>query len=235
MKQSRRRFSPAWPWVVLAALLLQWPLVLNPGYFSHDELQWAAFANGNLLAPWRDISAFQYRPLTFSIWMLLSRQLFDLPMAFHALLVTWGSMNAGLLFSVARRFGLAAWPATGGALIFAAGPFAALVHGWIGCIADLLWLSCALCTVWVVQQSSRPVVAALAAAAFTSVALLAKEAAFAIPPLLAVAWLFDGRQRSWLAATLGAGTAAAGWLAFRLDVLLHAPREGSQYALGHIV
>src|SRR5690606_41643937 len=30
--------------VFLAALLLQWPLVSNPGYYSHDELQWAAAA-----------------------------------------------------------------------------------------------------------------------------------------------------------------------------------------------
>lgn len=231
MKQSRPRFSPTWPWVVLAALLLQWPLVLNPGYFSHDELQWAAFANGDLLAPWRDVSAFQYRPLTFSLWMLLSRQLFDVPMAFHALLVTWGSMNAGLLFSVTRRFGLAAWPAAGGALIFAAGPFAALVHGWVGCIADLLWLSCALCAVWVAQQPSRPVVAALAAAALTSAALLAKEAALAIPPLLLVASFFDARRARWLTAAAGAGAVAAIWLTLRLDLLLEAPREGGQYVL----
>ena len=28
--------------VLAAVLLAQLPLVLNPGYFSHDELQWAA-------------------------------------------------------------------------------------------------------------------------------------------------------------------------------------------------
>lgn len=222
---------PTLPWVVLAALLLQWPLVFNPGYFSHDELQWAAFANGDLLAPWRDVAAFQYRPLTFSLWMLLSRLLFDTPIAFHAVLVAWGSLNAGLLFAVGRRFGMAPWPAAAGALAFATSPFAALVHGWVGCIADLLWLGGALGAVWLVQQTSRPLLAGMAAFTCTAIALLAKEAAFAIPPLLALVWLFDGRQRRWLAATLGAGMAAAGWLALRLDVLLHAPREGSQYIL----
>lgn len=229
-----RTFAPRVPtvaWVVLAALLLQWPLAFNPGYFSHDELQWAAFADGDLLAPWRDVAAFQYRPLTFSLWMLLSRLLFDTPVAFHAVLVAWGSLHAGLLFAIGRRFGMPPWPAAAGALAFAAGPFAALVHGWAGCIADLLWLGGALGAVWLVQQTSRPLLAGLAAFACTAIALLAKEAAFAIPPLLAVAWLFDGRQRRWLAATLGAGMAAAGWLALRLDVLLHAPREGSQYVL----
>lgn len=231
MTHRPNRPIPAALLVALAALLLQWPLVVNPGYFSHDELQWATFADGDLFGPWRDVSAFQYRPLTFSLWMLLSRWLFDTPIAFHAVLAAWGSLNAGLLFSVGRRFGMAAWPAAIGALVFAAGPFAALVHGWAGCIADLLWLSCALCIASLVQRTARPTVAALVAAAFTGAALLAKEAAFAIPPLLAVAWLFDGRQRRWLAAMLGAGAMAALWLALRLDVLLHAPREGAQYVL----
>ena len=232
MTQAGPHRAPTLPWVVLAALLLQWPLALNPGYFSHDELQWAAFADGDLLAPWRDVTAFQYRPLTFSLWMLLSRLLFDTPAAFHAVLVAWGSLNAGLLFAVGRRFGMGPWPAAAGALAFVTGPFAALVHGWAGCIADLLWLGGTLGAVWLVQQTSRPLLAGLAAFACTSIALLAKEAALAILPLLAVAWLFDGRQRRWLAATLGAGLAAAGWLALRLDVLLHAPREGGQYVLG---
>ena len=113
-----RTFAPRVPtvaWVVLAALLLQWPLAFNPGYFSHDELQWAAFADGDLLAPWRDVAAFQYRPLTFSLWMLLSRLLFDTPVAFHAVLVAWGSLHAGLLFAIGRRFGMPPWPAAAGA------------------------------------------------------------------------------------------------------------------------
>ena len=59
--------------VLLAALILQLPLILNPGYFSHDELQWAALANASTPSPWLETSAFQYRPLTFSLWMALSR------------------------------------------------------------------------------------------------------------------------------------------------------------------
>ena len=42
----------ATPWgVLLAAFLLQLPLSLNPGYFSHDELQWAHFAQAGVQVP----------------------------------------------------------------------------------------------------------------------------------------------------------------------------------------
>ena len=38
-----RALAPALA-VLALVLLAQLPLVLNPGYFSHDELQWAARA-----------------------------------------------------------------------------------------------------------------------------------------------------------------------------------------------
>ena len=88
---------PAAGWVFAAALLLQLPLALNPGYFSHDELQWAAFAEAGTRVSWLDIAIFQYRPLTFNLWMALSRVLFDAPMLFHSVLVAWGSLHAALL------------------------------------------------------------------------------------------------------------------------------------------
>lgn len=218
--------------VFLAALLLQWPLVSNPGYYSHDELQWAAAALDGTRVAWRDLSVFQYRPLTFNLWMALSRALFETPMLFHAVLVGWGSLNAALLCAIGRGFGMRPWPAVLGALAFVLTPYAAYTHGWVGCIGDLAWLSCALLLAALVQRIDGPWKAALPAAALTAIALLAKEAAFAIPPLLAMAWLFDGRKRKWLAALLASGTIAALYLALRADVLLHAPREGAQYALG---
>ena len=59
--------------VFALALLLQLPLALNPGYYSHDELQWAAFAQAGMPAGWTDPATFQYRPLTFATWMALAR------------------------------------------------------------------------------------------------------------------------------------------------------------------
>ena len=220
-----------WAWLSVALLLLQLPLALNPGYFSHDELQWASFARAGVATPWWDVGAFQYRPLTFHLWMTLSRALFDTPMLLHAVLVGWGTANALLLTALARGFGLGRGPAMLGALCFALSPFATYAHGWVGCIADLIWLSCALLIALAVQRLRHPGAGALVSAVLTAVALLGKEAAFAIPPLLAVAWWFDGRRHRWLWAMLAAGAVCALYLALRMDTLLHAPREGAQYAL----
>ena len=143
--------------VWLAAFLLQLPLVLNPGYYSHDELQWAAFAADGVQVPWLDLATFQYRPLTFNLWMALSRALFDTPMLFHALLVAWGSANAALLAWAGRGFGMRPWPAALGALAFALSPYAVYVHGWVGCIADLLWVGCGLLLVLVAQRTRQGV------------------------------------------------------------------------------
>ena len=218
-------------WVFLAALALQLPLILNPGYYSHDELQWAHFAEAGVHASWLDVATFQYRPLTFNLWMVLSRALFDTPMLFHAVLVAWGSLNAGMLCVAGRGFGMRPWPAAAGALAFALSPYAAYTHGWVGCIADLIWVSCALLAVLCVQRGDKAWIAAVCAALFTATGLLAKEAALAIPALLAVAWWFDGRKPRWLAAMLAAGAVDALYLGLRLDTLLHAPREGAQYSI----
>ena len=217
--------------MLVAALLLQWPLIFNPGYFSHDELQWAALASSGTPLPWRDVATFQYRPLTFSLWMMLSRALFGTPMLFHAVLVAWGSLNAVMLYGVGRGFGLSRGVAAAGALGFVLTPYAAYTHGWVGCIADLIWLSCALLIALLVQRTRAPWLAACGSAVLMASALLAKEAAFAIPPLLLLAWWFDARKPAWLAAMLATGVVAALYLGLRWDALLHAPREGSQYTL----
>lgn len=217
--------------VFAVAWLAQWPLVSNPGYFSHDELQWAAFAEEGRSVPWLAVDAFQYRPLTFNLWLALSRSLFDAPQAFHAVLVAWGSANAALLFLLARRCGAAAWPAAVGALLFALGPFAAYVHGWVGTIGDLAWVSCGLLAMLLVHREGSWIVVAAIAVVATLVGLLAKEAALALPALFAVAWLVDGRHRRWAAATCASGAVAAAYLATRIGALLHAPRQGGQYAV----
>ena len=215
--------------------LAQCGLIANPGYLSHDELQWAAFASGDGPLPWVSWSAvgvFQYRPLTFNLWLWLSRQLFVHPFALHAVLVVWGAINAAMTCALARRFGASPRAAVCGALLFALGPYATYVHGWVATIADLAWLSCALLIGLLVRDARRSWQAALNAGALTLVGLLAKEAAIAIPALLALAWWFDGRARNWRAATLSSSLVAALYLLIRTGPLLHAAREGAYYTPG---
>ena len=223
--------------VWLLALLGQALLIANPGYFSHDELQWAAFAGASGPIPWvswTDLATFQYRPLTFNLWLWLSRQLFAHPHAFHLLLAAWGAANAALLFALARRLGLALRPAAAGALVFALGPYAAYVHGWVGTIGDLAWVSAALLVARLAVSGARLLVVAAGAAMLTLAGLLAKEAAVSIPALLAVGWLClprTRRPRALGVATLASGAATLAYLAMRAGALLHAPRDGAQYAL----
>jgi hypothetical protein len=222
--------TPA-PWAVaLAVFVLQAPLVLNPGYYSHDELQWAYYAT-HLGHPvdWFDIATFQYRPLTFNLWMVLSRWLFDTPQAFHAVLVAWGAGNAALLHAIGRRAGIDARASAVAALVFAMSPFAVMVHGWVGTIADLAWLTCGLAIAWTGLRVRSFAVIAVVAAVATLVGLLAKEAALSIPLVATVAWVFT-REKRWGAAALGAWVAAGAYLAVRLPALLHTSDVPSLYA-----
>lgn len=221
--------------VFVLALLAQAPLVFNPGYFSHDELQWAATANAMPGAPipwfsWTAFDTYQYRPLTFNLWLLLSRHLFDTPYAFHAICVAWGSMNAALLCLLGQRVGIPARASAVASLVFALGPYAALVHGWVGTLGDLIWVGAAL-GIGLLGTARLPV-AIMAACAFvlTMAGLAGKEAALAIPGMLAVAWCFD-RRPAWAAATVAAGLAAAAYLALRFEGLMQPAPDGSQYAL----
>ncbi|KGQ18075.1 hypothetical protein LF41_1429 [Lysobacter dokdonensis DS-58] len=231
--------SPRWsavlaqpaPWLVaLAAFLLQAPLVLNPGYWSHDELQWAYHAThmGHGV-DWFDVGTFQYRPLTFNLWMALSRALFDEPQAFHAVLVAWGAGNAALLHAIGRRAGVDARASAVAAVVFALSPYAVMAQGWVGTIADLAWLSCGLAIAWVGLRSRSLALAGVFAAVATLVGLLAKEAALSIPLVASVAWVF-ARDKRWAAVAAGAWAAAIAYLAVRLPVLLDAPGEPTLYA-----
>lgn len=225
--------------LLLVVFLLQAPLWLNPGYFSHDELQWAARAIAPSLSElrfvsWWDVASFQYRPLTFNLWLLLSHLLFETPRLFHVVCVFAGTLNAVLLANVLRRAGVDLGAAFGAALVFGLSPYAVWVHGWVGCLADLIWVGAGLLLVRVLQSLSLDrsgvIIAALAAMLATAVGLLAKEAALAIPALLALATLGLRFPRHWVAATCGSALLALLYIGVRLDVLLH-PATDSGYAL----
>lgn len=236
--EDARRVSWWMLLVVLGVLLAQWLLVFNPGYFSHDELQWAVFAQAHRDCAfcnglWTDVHAFQYRPLTFSVWMWLSQRLFVHPWGFHAVIAAAGITNAMLLAVLLRRTGLSVPGAVLGALVFALGPYAVFTTGWVATIAELIWVGCALGIGLLMQVPSPRPWRYAAVFALTTLALLAKETAVVIPALLACAWWFSGRRRSWGIATLVAALPLLIYLAIRLRTILDTPQPtGSIYAWG---
>lgn len=89
-------FTSARAWLPLLVftltVLAQWPLWSNPGYFSHDELQWAAAAHPPAGTPvawrgWFDVQVFQFRPLTFNLWLWQVRSLGEIQAVFSPALV----------------------------------------------------------------------------------------------------------------------------------------------------
>ena len=172
--------------------------------------------------PWTDTSMLQWRPLTFNGWLLLSNALFESPRAMHSLWVLMGSALAAGLTWLLMRLGLGWRVAAAAGLVFALNPYAAYVHGWVGTLADLLWVGA---VAGAGRGAARPASprrsdagrtrgrcalrAGAWAFALTALALLAKESALVMPSLVGLAWLLAGRGRVLGAATLGSGLAAA--------------------------
>jgi hypothetical protein len=233
MARSTDRWHSWLPLAVFVAVMAgHLPLVLNPGYFSHDEFQWAAYALEGRSVSWTQLDAFQFRPLTFNLWLVLSAALFDKPEAFHAVLVAAGAINATLVFWLARALGAKTWPAVAGSLVFALGPYATFVHGWVGTLADLIWVAAALLIGLLTASRLHAAVVLLGTLVLTTVGLLAKEAAVAIPGLLAIAWLATSRDPRWGIAMLASGVIIVIYLALRLDTLLAGAVDNPSYAVG---
>jgi hypothetical protein len=227
---SSRHWLVAGLVLVVGALVLQAWTLGNPGYYSHDELQWAAQAADPAGARLWDWQALQFRPLTFGLWMGLSRALFAAPMAFHAVFVALGLANAVALLGLLRRLGVRPGVATAMTLGFVLGPFAAFTQAWVATLADLLWVGAGLALAHVVVASApvhRTRVAVLAAL-LTAAALLAKESALVLPALCVLALWLDP-QRPWKWAALGSAVPSVLYLALRAGAILFGDRPAGAY------
>jgi hypothetical protein len=220
--------------LALIGALLLLPLALNPGWYSHDELQWAAFARPldgvRISGGWLELQRFQYRPLTFELWLLIGSWLADLPRVHHTL-----HAGLGLLLALGLRAALVAWRvprATSGcaALLFLLHPYAVFVHAWVATLADLLWVGSGIAIAWLLAPSATgraPVPwRVLAVVPLVALALLAKEAAVVLPALVLVLAMLT-RQRAHLVAALVAAVPVALYLAVRLPVILSTPTDAT--------
>jgi hypothetical protein len=236
--QPRGRVARTLAWLAGLALLLAayLPVAGNAGWFSHDELQWGALADVAHLrelpfVPWGALETFQWRPLTFNLWLLLDWASGDIQRLHQVWLALAGGVSM-LLFLLLRRLGAAPARAGAAVLAFALGPYAMYVHGWVATLADLLWVAAGLAGALGVLRCrpERLGAAAACAALATTVGLFAKEAAIALPALALLAcWLARGEAR-WRGALLGSALPVALYLALRLPTILWGERPGGTYA-----
>jgi hypothetical protein len=221
-------------------LILQLPLILNPGYFSHDDLEWIARADVSTWSAlpwvsWFDLSPLQYRPLTFNLWLVLAHAFGATPLLMHLACVALGTANAWLLSRVLVRAGLRESVAHGAAIAFSLCPYVVYVHGWTGTLADLLTLAFGLLAARCLQSTqdssqARAFVLVGASTALIAAALLSKESAIVLPFLIPLAAYRDLSTRAIRIAISLAMAAAVVYLLVRWPVLADGGHLDSAYA-----
>lgn len=232
--------------LLAVTVLLQLPLILNPGYYNHDELQWASWSVGRAWSEvgWArlgDWDTFQYRPLTFNVWMQLSRWFFETPYLMHAACVAIGTLNALLLWTWMRQLGVAKRTAFIASLVWVLNPYAMHTHGWVGTLADTLWVLFALIAITSVQRiadstlraHNKQIYALLLSLLLTTLALLSKEAALVLPAAFLVAAYRPQYRATQIAALVGSSIAVALYLALRLQPILAGAESSSAYSLAN--
>lgn len=211
-----------------------------PGYFSADELQWLARARSAAsvaalpFVPFTDPSPFQYRPLTFNLWLLLAHLGGERPWIPHTVFAFATLAIALLLRQLLLAFGVQSSRAWRGAMLFLLLPTTVFSAGWVGTLADLLVAAIALAAMLLASHArARPMalaVHAVIALLSTAAALLAKESALVLP----LAWLLyavaSGARREGIVAAGAASVAVAAYLLLRMDPLLHPPNPDPYYA-----
>ncbi len=232
-----RRLDSNWG-ILLLALLVQLPLILNPGYFSHDELQWAAvsylraFQDIDWINP-LDINTFQYRPLTFNLWMLLNYLFFGMPLLMHGFQALFAAGILMLLHRLMGHYCIHGWNRWLACLLWLCAPYVMYVHGWIGTLGDQIWLTAGigvLLACFRMNGSVPRIQPLLAGFAAIWIGLLAKESALVIPAFLLVhALLFVAHRRTFLWATIGASVGAAIYLVLRLQIILDGAETSGAY------
>ncbi|HNR92584.1 MAG TPA: hypothetical protein PKO41_09185, partial [Dokdonella sp.] len=235
------RLLPVAVTVFVAVFVVQAPLVFNPGYFAADELQWWARADVTRAADlpwlaWGDVSAFQYRPLTFNLWLLLAWAFAATPWIMHAAFVALGATNTALLGAVMLRFGASQRATLAACLAFASNPYVVYTHGWTATLADLLVVLAGLGSV-LLSRSIGPDAsprqsntALLVILVLVALALMAKESAVVLPVLLAAAaWRTRNPRFSALVVVTSAVLVLA-YLGLRWPVLAQAGSADPAYA-----
>lgn len=220
--------------------------IASPGYFNHDELQ-MCIASRDL---WNSIGTvwvaqyddLQWRPLSRSLWLLLSYFFCEIPVLLHLSVALLVVISATLFYFLVYRISRHALTSLVGFVAFCMFPATAWVAGWVGTIGDAMWMISALVIAHVLLTDrevaefdhgdgyTRPkkVARQFQLLLLFGMGLLSKENFVVIPAVLAGLWVFTKPWNGLLFSIFSTGTVAAIYLLLRLEVLFGG---GGQYTI----
>lgn len=224
--------------IAAIALLANLTLIVNPGFYSHDEWQrydfitahgvhaylakyWAIREGKTFASPVRPIGLIQQGLL--ALWMKSS------PWVPHLASAILHSFVAVALFFTATLAGLSRRAAVLAALLFCISPLGVLAIGWTAASFDQWYVLFTLCSIYATFLLMRHGLRApymLALLCFSSAAILCKETAMALPGAIAGCGLFtnliNGEKIRWrriVAASAIAALPIVVYLLIRLPAL----------------
>ena len=224
--------------LMLIGIVLQLISIATPGYFNHDELQ-MCIASRDI---WKSIENFwvdqidsrQWRPLSRSLWALLSYFFCEIPVMLHLSVALLVIISGILFYFLLLRLSGQTLASLIGFVAFCIFPATAWVAGWVATIADAMWMISALVIAHVLLTDReaaeldhgggyiRPkqAVRQFCVLLLFVMGLLSKENFVVLPAALAGLWVFTRPWNGLLLAIFSTGTAATIYLLLRADILL---------------
>ena len=126
--------------LLLLGMGLHFVGIATPGYFNHDETQWfirSSEMGDSLRRAWIDqYYTLQWRPLSRTVWLLLSFGIYETPILMHLATFLIVASSAVLFYFLLLRIIGQPSASLAGFVAFCAFPSTTWVVGWVGTIAD---------------------------------------------------------------------------------------------------
>lgn len=203
--------------LIFVACLLNFLIIANPGYYSHDELGFGFFSQGFTgertlsTIDWFsffNVQAPQYRPITFNIWLFSSHFLYSYPPLFHLFLVLLYLIPAVLLYVLVMETSDDKKLAIISCLIYLLLPSTTFAIAWVGTIAEALWVIFSLLVFIVCYKyqhnklihilNGNLIATQITIGILFILSMMSKETAITIPGFLLLHILFVNRSRIFI-------------------------------------